>query len=66
MTFPWKYYTSDAHQLLSDLMRDDPTIAEEKKKGLALWWDRKMNDDELTRVAESRVEQQPYVYQTKG
>ena len=66
MTFPWKYYESDAAKLLSDLMRKKPQIAGEKTKGLALWWDRKLNDDELKRAQESEVRQQPYVYQTKS
>jgi hypothetical protein len=65
MTFPWKYYESDAHKLLSELMREKPGIAEEKKKGLSLWWDRTLGADELKRVEESEVKQQAYVYQTK-
>ena len=65
MTFPWKYYTSDAHQMLSELMRDNPAIAEEKRKGQALWWNRAESDEDLRRFEEARVEQQPYVYQTK-
>jgi hypothetical protein len=65
MTFPWTYYESDAHKLLTELMREKPGIAEEKKKGLSLWWDRKLGPDELKRVQESEVKQQPYVYQTK-
>jgi len=66
MTFPWKYYESDASKLLAELMHERPQIAEEKAKGLALWWDRTLDADQLKRVHESRIEQQPYVYQTKG
>jgi len=65
MTFPWKYYESDAAKLINELMRDKPQIAEEKAKGLALWWDRKLSADELKRARDSGVRQQPYVYQTK-
>ena len=65
MTFPWKYYESDVHKLLSDLMREKPDIAESKKKGQSLWWDRTLGADELKRVQEAEVPQQPYVYQTK-
>jgi hypothetical protein len=65
MTFPWKYYESDVHKLLSDLLREMPEIAESKKKGQALWWERKLGADELKRVQEVEVKQQPYVYQTK-
>lgn len=66
MTFPWKYYESDAAKLLGELMLEKPQIAEEKKNGLALWWDRKLNLDELKRAQDSQVTQQAYVYQTKA
>ena len=66
MTFRWKYYESDASKLIADLMREKPQIAEEKAKGLALWWDRTLDADQLRRARESLVKQQPYVYQTKG
>lgn len=65
MTFPWKYYESDAAKLLNELMLKMPQIAEEKNKGLALWWDRTLDDDALNRARESEVRQQAYVYQTK-
>lgn len=65
MTFPWKYYESDVHKLLGDLMREKPEIAESKKLGQSLWWERKLGSDELKRVQEAEVPQQPYVYQTK-
>ena len=66
MTFPWKYYESDASKLLSELMVEKPQIAKEKNKGLALWWDRTQDADELRRARESEVRQQAYVYQTKA
>lgn len=66
MTFPWKYYESDAAKLLSELIRAKPQIAEEKTKGLALWWDRTLDADQLRRAQDSELAQQPYVYQTKA
>ena len=65
MAFPWKYYESDTTQFLRDLLREKPQIVEEQEKGRALWWDKKNSLDELKRAEESRVKQQPYVYQTK-
>lgn len=65
MVFPWKYYESDTTQFLRDLLREKPQIVEEQEKGRALWWDKKNSLDELQRAEESRVKQQPYVYQTK-
>lgn len=65
MAFPWKYYESDTTKFLRDLLREKPQIVEEQEKGRALWWDKKNSLDELQRAEESRVKQQPYVYQTK-
>ncbi len=65
MAFPWKYYESDTTKFLRDLLREKPQIVEEQEKGRALWWDKKNSLDELKRAEESRVKQQPYVYQTK-
>ncbi len=65
MAFPWKYYEADTTKLLRDLLREKPQIVEEQEKGRALWWDKKNSLDELKRAEESRVRQQPYVYQTK-
>lgn len=66
MTFPWKYYESDATKLIGELMLEKPQIAEQKKAGLALWWDRKLDADQLMRAQNSEVRQQAYVYQTKA
>ena len=60
-----RYYESDATTLIRDLLRQKPHIAEEQKKGRSLWWDRKLDRDELRRLQESRVRQQAYVYQTR-
>ena len=61
-----KYYESDTTQFIRDLLKENPHIAEEQKKGRSLWWDRELTQDELRRAEESRVRQQAYVYQTKG
>lgn len=66
MLFKKKNYESDTTQFIRGLLQEKPQIVEEQKKGRALWWDRKLDLDALRRGAESRVRQQPYVYQTKG
>ena len=60
-----KYYESDTTQFIRQLLEKNPQIVEEQKKGRALWWDRPQEQDALRRARESRVKQQPYVYQTK-
>jgi hypothetical protein len=59
-----KGYESDATRMIRDLLRERPQIADEQKRGRALWWDRRLDPDELGRAQASRVPQKGYVYQT--
>ncbi len=59
-----KGYESDATRMIRDLLRERPQIADEQKQGRALWWDRRLDPDELGRARASRVPQKGYVYQT--
>ena len=61
-----KYYESDITIMMRELLQKNPHIVEEQKKGRALWWERKQDLDMQRRGRESRVKQQPYVYQTKA
>ena len=58
-------YESDITRMIRDLLRDKPHIVQEQKKGRALWWDKKLDPDDLKRTQESSVKQQAYVYQNK-
>jgi len=60
-----KYYESDITKMLQDLLIKKPHIAEEQRKGRALWWDKNPDADNLRRTEDSRVRQQAYVYQNK-
>jgi hypothetical protein len=60
-----KPYESDLTCMIRDLLRDKPHIVQEQKKGRALWWDKKLDPEELKRARESNVKQQAYVYQNK-
>jgi hypothetical protein len=57
-----KYYESDATRLIRDLIKENPHIVEEQKKGRAMWWDKVITPEELKRAEESRVKQRAYVY----
>ncbi|MFM9969686.1 MAG: DUF3460 family protein, partial [Burkholderiales bacterium] len=59
-------YESDITKMMRDLLVEKPHIVEEQRKGRSLWWDHQQDPDTLKRAKESRVKQQPYVYQTKG
>ncbi|MBI2316564.1 MAG: DUF3460 family protein [Betaproteobacteria bacterium] len=57
-----KYYESDATVLIRELLKENPHIVEEQKKGRSLWWDRERTQDEIKRAEESKVKQRAYVY----
>ncbi len=66
MIFFRKHYESDLTKMIRGLLQEKPQIVEEQRKGRALWWDKKLDRDELVRDQESHVKQKPYVYQTDG
>lgn len=59
-------YQSDITRFLQELKQDRPHLEQEQRKGRAIWWDRPQDLDTSRRDLESRVAQQPYVYQTRG
>jgi len=61
----WKPYKSDVSAFLDDLKAKKPTLEEEQRAGRALLWDRALDRRAIDEWRESRVPQQPYVYQTK-
>ena len=60
-----KPYESDITRMIRDLLQAKPHIVQEQKKGRALWWDKKLDQDDQKRARESSVKQQAYVYQNK-
>ena len=60
-----KPYESDITKMIRDLLREKPQIVEDQKKGRAIFWDKTLDPDTQKRNQESKVEQQPYVYQNK-
>ncbi len=58
-------YESDITAFLKQLKRDKPHLEDEQRKGRAIWWDHPQDLDTSERQRQSRVRQQPYVYQTK-
>ena len=59
-------YVSEVTHFLQDLKDKNPRIAVEQKKGRAIWWDKKpQSAEEVEQLAEARIRQTGYVYQTK-
>ena len=58
-------YESEHTRFMRELMAQKPELAQQQKKGRAMWWDRKPDLDEDRRNEASEVKMQAYVYQTK-
>ncbi|WP_211443352.1 DUF3460 family protein [Collimonas humicola] len=57
-------YESDITKFVAELKEKNPKLEEQQLAGRALLWDKTPIDlDSQHRTEESRVEQQPYVYQ---
>ncbi len=61
----WKAYTSDVTSFIQTLKDAKPSLEAEQRRGRALLWDKPIDRDAAADNADSRVPQQPYVYQTK-
>ncbi|GAA4034009.1 DUF3460 family protein [Actimicrobium antarcticum] len=65
-TKQFQRYESDITLFIKDLKKKNPQLEEEQRAGRALLWDKAPRDlDAQDRTNESRVAQQPYVYQNK-
>ena len=59
-------YESDHSLFIKKLKEQNPQIEEDQRRGRGMLWDKApLTLDEQQRRAESRVKQNPYVYQTK-
>lgn len=59
-------YESEFTLFLRELHQKNPHLADEQRKGWALWWDRPQDPDAQRAFKESRVPQAAYVYQTNS
>jgi Protein of unknown function (DUF3460) len=62
----WKPYTSDVTSFIQTLKDAKPSLEAEQRRGRALLWDKPIDRQAAADNADSRVPQQPYVYQTKS
>lgn len=58
-------YVSEITRFLTELKEARPHLEEEQRKGRSIWWDRPQDLERNQRNQESRVPQQPYVYQNR-
>lgn len=62
----WKPYKSEVTQFIDSLKKADPQLEARQRQGRELLWDKPQDRQAQAEWNEARVEQQPYVYQTKG
>ena len=55
-------YESDLTIFMRELFRKSPRLADAQKQARAIWWDKKVDFDELKRARESSVPIRGYVY----
>jgi hypothetical protein len=61
----WKPYKSDVSAFIDELKANRPTLEDEQRAGRSLLWEKRIDREAETENRESRIAQQPYVYQTK-
>jgi hypothetical protein len=62
----WKHYKSEMTSLIEEMKAKRPTLEEEQQAGRSLLWEKRIDREAQTENQESRVAQQPYVYQPKS
>lgn len=62
----WKPYKSDVTNFIDELKTKKPSLEAEQRAGRGLLWDKQIDRNAQADYSAARVEQQPYVYQTKG
>lgn len=60
-----KPYESDFTTFMREFLAERPHVVEKQREGRALWWDKKLDLEDLKRGEASKVAQNGYVYQTK-
>ena len=55
-------YESAHTQFMREMLEKNPEWVEDQRKGRAIWWDKKQEQEKLQRDAQSREEHKPYPY----
>ncbi|MEO7335253.1 MAG: DUF3460 family protein [Caldimonas sp.] len=61
----WKHYKSDVTSFIEQMKANRPTLEDEQRAGRALLWDKRVDREAQIDNKDSKVAQQPYVYQPK-
>lgn len=55
-------YVSEMDQFLARLLRERPDIVEDRQRGWYIWWDHRVDLDELNRPHRDEIPVKPYQY----
>ena len=65
LMLPARGYESDHTKWVRELLERNPRLADEQRKGRAIWWDKEPAElADRRRMDDGRVPQPAYVYQT--
>jgi hypothetical protein len=56
-------YESEFGQFLHDFMEEHPDVEEDQKRGWYIWWDHRVDLDELDKQRKDSVPVKPYHYE---
>ena len=55
-------YVSDFEQFLNGYLEQHPDIPEDQQRGWYIWWDHRLDLDELEKQRKSEIPVKPYTY----
>lgn len=55
-------YVSEADQFLGQFLRQHPEVEEDRQRGWYIWWDHRVDLDELDKQRKDSVPVKPYHY----
>lgn len=56
-------YVSEFEQFMQDFTERYPEVTEDQRRGWYIWWDKKLDLDELEKQRKDRVPEKPYHYE---
>jgi hypothetical protein len=63
---PARHYESEHTKFIRGLLAERPQLDEDRRRGRAIWWDKRPRDLEARReMDQGKVPQKPYVYSTE-
>lgn len=57
-----KPYVSEFDQFMQDYLARHPEVEQDRRRGWDIWWDRRVDLDELDKQREDALPARPYVY----